>query len=109
MCISIVASLARDGAVDDEVGEVIEFVDLRTLSEVLGVLDGQGMEVEGVGEQVLGLVVHAVEIEPERSLRTRRGRRPPPSSPVVRAPLTTSVPCMKRFCSAKTCLPGMLV
>ena len=58
---------ACDGAVDDEVGEVVELVDLRTLSEVLDVLDGQLVKVEGVGEQALGFVVHAVEIEPERS------------------------------------------
>ena len=53
------------GTVDDDEDEVVVVVDLRPLAELLGVLDGQRVELEDVAEDLEVLVVRLVEVEPE--------------------------------------------
>jgi hypothetical protein len=57
--------IVLDGAVDDDEHEVVVLVELRTLVEVLRVLDGERMEAERVAEDVEVLRVRAVQVEPE--------------------------------------------
>ena len=57
--------LVGDGAVDHEEDEVVVLVDLRALAEVLGVLDGERVELEDVAEDLEVVAVGPVEVEPE--------------------------------------------
>ena len=54
-------------AVDDEVGELVELVDLRSLPEVLRVLDGERVELEVDTEELGDRAVRGgvVQVEPE--------------------------------------------
>src|SRR5204863_9924740 len=57
--------LVLDRAVDDDEHEIVVLVELRTLVEVLRVLDGERMEAERVAENVEVLPVRLVQVEPE--------------------------------------------
>ena len=59
------AVIVGDGAVDDEEDEVVVVVDLGALPELLGVLDGERVELEDVAEDLEVVRVGLVEIEPE--------------------------------------------
>ena len=52
-----------------QIVEVVVVLDLRPLAEVLGVLHGQRMEMEGVREQVATLGVEIDQVEPEVGAR----------------------------------------
>jgi hypothetical protein len=53
------------GAVGDDEDEVLILVDLCTLVEVLGVLDGERVELEVVAQDLEVCGVRPVEVEPE--------------------------------------------
>jgi len=53
------------GPVDDEVDVAVVLLELRPLAEVLGVLDGQGVESEGLAQQLELLGRRPVQVEPE--------------------------------------------
>ncbi len=62
------AVVVRDGSVDDDEDEVVVFVELRALRELLGVLDGERVELEDVAQdRVVGLV-RLVDIDPEEGV-----------------------------------------
>jgi hypothetical protein len=58
----------RAGAMHHHVHESVEVLDLRALAELLGVVEGQSVDVEDVGQQVVRLVIDPVQIEPEEHL-----------------------------------------
>src|SRR5262249_49366705 len=66
------AVLVLDGPVDDDEDEVVGFVDLRPLSERLGVLDRERVEAEGVPEDLEVGGFRLVEIEPEELARAEQ-------------------------------------
>jgi hypothetical protein len=56
---------------EDEVGEAVEVVDLGTLAEVLGVLHRQRVEAEVLAQQVAGLRVQPLQVQPEERARAQ--------------------------------------
>ena len=87
------------GTVDDEVGEVIELVDLRSLAEVLGILDRQGVQVPGVGEQVRDASSSTPSRSSQKEVPDDTSPATLPTSPPTGSTSTTRVPCMARSCS----------
>jgi len=53
------------GPVDHHVGEVVVVLELGALAEVLGIVHGQVVDAKHGEQHVVGVVVHAVEVEPE--------------------------------------------
>ena len=51
----------RDGAVDDDEDEVVVVVELGALPELLGVLDGERMELEDLAQDLVVVLVGLVE------------------------------------------------
>ena len=51
--------------VDDQVGEVVVVLDLRTLAEVLSIVHRQMVDVKRREKDVVGFTIDTVEIEPE--------------------------------------------
>src|SRR5207253_2540923 len=60
-------------AVDDDEDEVVVALDLRPLVELLGVLDGKRMKLEGVAKDLEVVRIRLIEVEPEE---TTAGKQP---------------------------------
>ena len=93
--------------VDHHVGEVVVVLDLGPLAEVLGVVDGQMVDVEPAEEEVVGLVVHPVRG------RARRSHRPTGSCSTAgrvaaeATPPLVRIPSISRFCRRAAGWTGM--
>jgi hypothetical protein len=57
----------RHGTVDDKEDEVVIVVELRPLTKVLGVLEGERMELEDITEYGEVLILWCREVDPEEA------------------------------------------
>jgi hypothetical protein len=59
------AVVVGDGPVDDDEDEVVVLVELCSLLELFGVLDGERVELEDLAEDRVVILVWLIEVEPE--------------------------------------------
>ena len=64
-----------DGAVDDEKDEVVVVVELRSLTEVLGILQGERMELKDITEYREVLLRRPGKVDPKKLPLPRRRSR----------------------------------
>jgi hypothetical protein len=64
--------VVRLRAVDDDEREVVIDVDLRALVELLGILDGERMELENLAQDVEVFLGWPAEIEPEEAVAIKK-------------------------------------
>ena len=73
------------GAVDDDEDEVVIAVDFRSLVELLGIFEREGMELEDLAQDVEVVCSRVAKVEPEEAAASRL-------STVSRSKVTTPLP-----------------